>query len=92
MTLTFLNMDFEKTGKMRLMIDGATARDVNPVSLRVTDQAGKEVVSTCNFIRSDRCEQEFPVEVAEGRCTVSFVFLPGSSFDFYGFRFEPEGA
>ncbi|MBQ6513458.1 MAG: DUF4982 domain-containing protein [Clostridia bacterium] len=91
-TLTFLNMDFEKTGKMRLMIDGATARDVNPVSLRVTDQAGKEVVSTCNFIRSDRCEQEFPVEVAEGRCAVSFVFLPGSSFDFYGFRFEPAGA
>ena len=35
-------------------------------------------------------EQTFSVRVLPGECTVSFVFLPGSRFDFYGFQFEKE--
>jgi len=35
-----------------------------------------------------RSVQSFPVKVPKGVCTVTFVFLPGSNFDFYSFRFE----
>ena len=38
---------------------------------------------------SERGEQTFTVDAPKGLCEVSFVFLPGSSFDFYGFHFAP---
>jgi hypothetical protein len=30
----------------------------------------------------------FPVRTPGGLCSVTFVFLPGSAFDFEAFRFE----
>ena len=74
---------------MTLTLDCATALDTNTVSLRITNEQGEAKVSTCGFRQSERGEQAFEVEVPQGECTVSFVFLPGSSFDFYGFRFTP---
>ena len=91
-TLSFHHMEFAEAGTMRLTLDGATELDVNTVSLRVTNAQGEAAVSTCGFKRSERGEQTFTVEVPKGQCTVSFVFLPGSSFDFYGFRFTPADA
>ena len=88
-TLSFHYMEFEKAGKVSLTIDGATELDVNTVSLRVTGDQGEAAVSTCGFKRSERGGQTFAVDVPKGLCTVSFVFLPGSRFDFYGFRFAP---
>ncbi|MBR3018714.1 MAG: DUF4982 domain-containing protein [Clostridia bacterium] len=88
-TLSFHHMEFAEAGKMRLTLDGATELDVNTVSLRVTNEQGEAAVSTCGFTRSARGEQPFTVDVPKGLCTVSFVFLPGSKFDFYGFRFTP---
>ncbi|MBQ7656619.1 MAG: DUF4982 domain-containing protein, partial [Clostridia bacterium] len=85
-TLTFHHMEFQQPGKVLLTLDGATPLDVNTVSLRVTNPEGEAAVSTCGFKQSARGEQTFAVEVPQGVCDVSFVFLPGSSFDFYGFR------
>ncbi len=88
-TLSFHHMQFDQAGKMTLTLDGATALDTNTVSLRITNEQGEAKVSTCDFRKSERGEQTFEVEVPQGECTVSFVFLPGSSFDFYGFSFTP---
>ena len=88
-TLSFHHMEFAQVGKMTLTLDGATPLDINTVSLRVTNEQGETKVSTCDFRKSERGKQTFEVEVPQGECTVSFVFLPGSSFDFYGFSFTP---
>ena len=86
-TLSFSGMEFEKAGRVALTLDGGTDLDANTVSVRITDEAGRTAVSSCPFARSARGEQTFEVETLKGMCTVAFVFLPGSSFDFYGFRF-----
>ena len=85
-------MQFDQAGKMTLTLDGATPLDTNTVSLRITSEQGEAKVSTCDFRQSERGKQTFLVEVPQGMCTVSFVFLPGSSFDFYGFCFAPVNA
>ncbi len=88
-TLTFEAMDFGKGGKYRLILDGATPLPVNTVSLRIVNEQGETTVTTCAFKESERGEQTFGIDAPAGLCAVSFVFLPGSNFDFYGFRFAP---
>lgn len=88
-TLSFQAMDFGGGGKYRLILDGATALPVNTVSLRIVNEQGETAVHTCDFQQSAWGEQSFTVDAPKGLCEVSFVFLPGSSFDFYGFRFAP---
>ena len=42
-----------------------------------------------DFAQSAECtEQRFDIPLLKGVNDVSFVFLPGSRFDFYSFRFE----
>ncbi len=88
-TLSFGGLYFEG-GSVRLILDGATGLDVNTVTVRVAGPDGEEEPAVCGFRRSERGEQTFSLKVPRGMCTLSFVFLPGSSFDFYGFRFEKE--
>ena len=89
-TLTFEAMDFGKGGAYQLILDGATPLPVNTVSLRIVNERGETAVNTCAFQKSERGEQTFALDAPKGLCAVSFVFLPGSSFDFYGFRFASE--
>ena len=91
-SLVFGHMEFERPGRMRLILDGATALEKTTVSLRIVSEQGEALSATCDFAKSKRGEQAFSVRVPGGLCTVSFVFLPGSRFDFYGFRFEEERA
>ena len=86
-TLLFRSMDFGNGGKYRLILDGATGLTLNTVSVRIVNEQGETAVTTCAFRKSERGEQEFNLDAPSGLCEVSFVFLPGSSFDFYGFRF-----
>ena len=89
-TLVFEQMAFEKGGQGKLILDGGTNLDTNTVSLRITNEKGDTAVSTCAFKKAGRENQAFSVETLPGLCTVAFVFLPGSQFDFYGFRFVEE--
>ena len=89
-TLTFEAMDFGEGGTYQLILDGATPLPVNTVSLRIVNEQGETAVNTCAFQKSERGEQTFALDAPKGLCAVSFVFLPGSSFDFYGFRFALE--
>lgn len=85
-TLTFRNMEFASGGTARLIIRGATPLEVNAIHVKAGD-----MTTMCDFVRSpEPGEQAFDVQVPAGECEVSFVFLPGCQFDFYGFRFEEE--
>ena len=88
-TLRFENMAFEEAGDMCLLLEGETPLPANQISLRITNGAGDALTAACAFQKSERACQHFRVPVPKGLCTVDFVFLPGSSFDFYSFRFAP---
>ena len=88
-TLVFEHMTFDHPGKAKLMITGFTPLPGNDIHVRVRGKEGDEAVTLCRFACSEGpAEQAFPVLIPEQAEAVSFVFLPGSSFDFYGFRFE----
>ena len=87
-TLIYGGMDFGDAQRARLTIDGATPLTVNPITVRYRNDAGQELTALAEFRGAGRSEQTFAVEVLPGVCEVSFVFLPGSQFDFRAFRFE----
>ncbi len=89
-SLVYENMDFGACAQAKLTIDGVTPLRENPITIRMQNEAGESVTSLAQFKGTERGEQSFPVEVLPGVCTVSFVFLPGCQFDFYGFRFSQE--
>ena len=82
-------MDFGEKKEVLLELEGMTPLPVNTVSVRIRNNEGKEAVSVFNFEREHGKTQRSAVSVPGGLCTVTFVFLPGSQFDFYGFRFLP---
>lgn len=86
-TLSFQAMDFGAAKTACLRIIGATPLPENAIHVRVTGADGRQLTALCLFRGGER-EQTFEVAAPGGLCTVDFVFLPGSSFDFEGFRFE----
>ena len=84
-------MDFGETGKRVLSIEGSTNLPVNTIHIRFKNKNGEEMNSIAEFAGNGKETQQFITEVPGGDCTVSFVFLPGSSFDFRSFRFYPDG-
>lgn len=89
-SLVYENMNFGACAQAKLTIDGVTPLSENPITIRMQNEAGESVTSLAQFKGTKRGEQSFTVEVLPGVCTVSFVFLPGCQFDFYGFRFSQE--
>ena len=86
-TLTWNKMDFDGVQNPVLEIDGKTGHAVNTISIRVRNEAGEEMTSVAEFSRDGGPRQHFTIPVPAGLCSVSFVFLPGSDFDFHAFRF-----
>ena len=89
-SLVYENMDFGDCRKALLTIDGVTPLKENPITVRFQNEAGESLAALAQFKGMERGEQTFEVEVLPGMCTVSFVFLPGCQFDFYGFTFRQE--
>ncbi len=88
-SLVYDGMDFGSADTASLTLDGATPLPENPVTVLMQNDAGDELRELCSFRQSGaREEQTFRIRVLPGVCKVSFVFLPGSQFDFYGFRFD----
>ena len=87
-TLIWNDMDFGGKGEVLLEIEGRTNLAVNTISIRIKNKQGEEVVSVAEYDGKRYGVQQFRVTVPDGNCTVSFVFLPGSSFDFDAFRFQ----
>ena len=90
-TLTWNNMDFGGSREVIAEINGRTPLETNTICIRITNEVGTECSNAVEFSGKGGEIQCFPVKVPEGKCTVSFVFLPGCSFDFRCFRFtRPE--
>ena len=88
-TLVFEHMTFDAPGAYTLCLTGATPLPENAIHVRAAGASGEEITSMCLFRRSDAPEtQRFQVNIPADCRTVSFVFLPGCSFDFHGFQFE----
>jgi len=86
-SIVFDDMDFGPAGRCGVMIRGKTDRDIHPITIRIRGENGEEQNEAADFRGNGESEQDFSVSVPGGNCRVSFVFLPGSHFDFEAFRF-----
>ncbi len=86
-SLLFEEMDFGSTGECSLTIRGRTGLETNTIVLHIRN-GSEETTEVANFLGAGGEEQRFPVHTPGGLCSVTFVFLPGSSFDFESFRFQ----
>ncbi|NLN45492.1 MAG: glycoside hydrolase family 2, partial [Clostridiaceae bacterium] len=86
-SLEFGGMAFGPEGATGILIRGHSPIDRNTLHLRFSGPEGDEARSV-EFTRSDAYEERvFSIERVTGDRTVTFMFLPGSRFDFDSFRF-----
>ena len=86
-SLEFDQMDFMGEGATKLVVYGRTPLDNNTIHIRYENAEGQGN-QLIEFTRSDGYEErEFTLEQITGIQKVTFIFLPGSQFDFGWFRF-----
>ncbi|MBS4194133.1 DUF4982 domain-containing protein [Bacillus sp. FJAT-49870] len=86
-SLEFEQMDFTKEGVTKLIISGRSPIDKNTIHVRYASEEG-ENIQIIEFKKSDGYEERmFEIEKITGNQKVTFIFLPGSTFDFGWFRF-----
>ncbi|WP_404455174.1 DUF4982 domain-containing protein [Virgibacillus necropolis] len=87
-SLEFEQMDFTSEGTTKLLINGKSPIDKNTIHVRFASEEG-ENNQIVEFQKTDGYEERvFELEKITGIQKVTFVFLPGSNFDFGWFRFE----
>lgn len=87
-SLEFKEMDFTSEGCTKLVIKGRSPIDKNTIHITFANQ-DSESNQLVEFTQSDEyVEQVFELEKINGVQKVTFIFLPGSNFDFGSFRFE----
>ncbi|MCA0753568.1 DUF4982 domain-containing protein [Paenibacillus sp. N4] len=87
-SLVFDQLDFAGVGATKLVVCGRSPIDKNTIHIRFANQDG-ESNQLLEFTQSDGYEERvFSLEKVEGIQNVTFIFLPGSNFDFGWFRFE----
>jgi beta-galactosidase len=86
--LEFEDMDFGSEGAKKIIIRGKTPNENNTIHIRFIDKEDNAVNQLIEFKHSDSyIEREFVINPMYGVQKVSFVFLPGSAFDFEWFQF-----
>lgn len=86
--LNFTDMNFTE-GANRITICGRTPNDINTIQIRYNDENGNQQTQLIEFPYSfELTELSFELDYISGNRDISFVFLPGSNFDFKWFRFE----
>ncbi|WP_375103872.1 glycoside hydrolase family 2 TIM barrel-domain containing protein [Paenibacillus sp. RS8] len=87
-SLVFEQMDFITEGASRLVICGRSPIDKNTIHIRF-EEGEESNHQLIEFTQSDGyVERVFELEKVTGEQKVTFIFLPGSQFDFGWFRFE----
>ena len=86
-SLLYTGMDFGDEGCSRIQIVGRAPKADNPIHIRFAN-GQEEIKQVVAFPGSeDYREVYFDLENVKGKWDVSFVFMPGSCFDFESFRF-----
>lgn len=87
-SIDFDDMDFGD-GASRIAIRGISYIDVNTINIIFTDEEGNQTRQMLSFEHTDGWEEKtFDLRPVKGMNKVTFVFLPGSKFDFEWFKFE----
>lgn len=87
-SLAFEQMDFAGHGATSLIVCGRSPIDKNTIHIRFSGATG-EFNQLVEFERTDGYEERvFRLDKVAGMQNVTFIFLPGSHFDFGWFRFE----
>lgn len=88
--ISFNDFDFSEIGANKITICGKTDNENNTIQLRY-DENGTQKTQLLEFKKSSALEkQTFDIEKIYGKKDISFVFLPGSNFDFESFIFSQE--
>jgi beta-galactosidase len=86
--LSFEGLNFGENGASKIIISGKTPNTFNTIQLRYSDGVTQKT-QLLEFAESgDYIVQEFSLEQLIGKQDISFVFLPGSNFDFEWFKFQ----
>lgn len=86
--INYEGLDFGEGGSEALIISGETGNPMNQIQLRYTPAGGTQKTVLLEFQQDGGREQRFDIPKLSGVNDVSFVFMPGSRFDFDWFRFE----
>lgn len=86
--INYEGLDFGEGGSEALIISGETGNTMNQIQLRYTPAGGAQKTVLLEFQQDGGREQRFDIPKLSGVNDVSFVFMPGSRFDFDWFRFE----
>lgn len=86
-SLVFQELDFGEEGCRRVTIRGRTALENSSIHIRFKGEGGEERRIVEFARQEDWGEQSFELGPVYGMRDVTFLFLPGSKFDFGGFRF-----
>lgn len=86
--INYERLDFGEGGSEALIISGETGNPMNQIQLRYTPAGGAQKTVLLEFQQDGGREQRFDIPKLSGLNDVSFVFMPGSRFDFDWFRFE----
>ena len=87
-SLEYNDMDFSDEGVTRLILQGNSHIDKSSIIISF-EGSGDESRRLVEFTKSeDLSIQTFEIERIRGIHKVTFIFLPGSDFDFEWFRFE----
>lgn len=88
-SLVFRELDFGRKGCGKISILGRTRLENNSIHICFQGEGGEER-RIVEFRRQEEWgRQTFTIEPVYGMQDVTFLFLPGSAFDFSDFRFEP---
>ena len=87
--LDFSNMDFGELGTASLTICGKSNSENNTINIKFFAEDGSSTTQVIEFPHTDSYEEKnFEITPVKGAQKISFVFLPGSNFDFKWFKFS----
>ncbi len=87
--LDFADMDFGDHAAASITICGKSNTENNTINIKFFAEDGSSTTQVIDFAHTDGYEEKtFQLQPVTGRQKISFVFLPGSNFDFKWFRFS----
>ena len=87
--LDFANMDFGDCEAVNLTICGKSNSENNTINIKFFAEDGSSTTQVIEFPHTDDYEEKtFEIAPVTGTQKISFVFLPGSNFDFKWFKFD----